>query len=120
MLSYSVGCSVAKGHDSGWAVMAFDLVGRTGFEPVTSSVSGKRAETGSPNGDRVRDSRRDADGVDGGDVGDDGEVARGAAADVIHPGGERLLERGTRLAFGGDRVESPPRFPQAKRYRPIT
>ena len=50
MLSYSVGCSVAKGHDSGWAVMAFDLVGRTGFEPVTSSVSGKRAETGSPTG----------------------------------------------------------------------
>jgi hypothetical protein len=35
--------ALAKGHDPGWAVMAFDLVGRTGFEPVTSSVSGKRA-----------------------------------------------------------------------------
>ena len=34
-------CSVAKGHDPGSVVMASDLVGRTGFEPVTSSVSGK-------------------------------------------------------------------------------
>ena len=38
-----LGYSVAKGHDSGSVVMASDLVGRTGFEPVTSSVSGKRA-----------------------------------------------------------------------------
>jgi len=40
MLSYSV----AKGHDTGSVVMASDLVGRTGFEPVTSSVSGKFAK----------------------------------------------------------------------------
>jgi len=38
-----LGYSVTKGHDSGSVVMASDLVGRTGFEPVTSSVSGKRA-----------------------------------------------------------------------------
>jgi hypothetical protein len=36
MLSYSM----TKGHDFRWVVMASDLVGRTGFEPVTSSVSG--------------------------------------------------------------------------------
>ena len=39
MLSYSV----TRGHDSGSVVMASDLVGRTGFEPVTFSVSGRRA-----------------------------------------------------------------------------
>ena len=37
MLSYSA----TKGHDSRWIVMASDLVGRTRFELVTSSVSGK-------------------------------------------------------------------------------
>ena len=40
-LSYSDSYSATKGHDSRWVVMASDLVGRTGFEPVTSSVSGK-------------------------------------------------------------------------------
>jgi hypothetical protein len=39
MLSYSVSYSMTKGHDFRWVVMASDLVGRTGFEPVTSSVS---------------------------------------------------------------------------------
>ena len=39
MRSYSDSYSVTKGHDSRWVVMASDLVGRTGFEPVTSSVS---------------------------------------------------------------------------------
>ena len=43
MLSYSLGYSVTKGHDDRTGVMASYLVGRTGFEPVTSSVSGKRA-----------------------------------------------------------------------------
>ena len=42
-LSADASYSVAKGHDSGSVVMASNLVGRTGFEPVTSSVSGKRA-----------------------------------------------------------------------------
>jgi hypothetical protein len=42
MLSYSVSYSMMKGHDFRWVVMASDLVGRTGFEPVTSSVSGCR------------------------------------------------------------------------------
>ena len=41
MRSYSDSYSATKGHDSRWVVMASDLVGRTGFEPVTSSVSGK-------------------------------------------------------------------------------
>jgi hypothetical protein len=41
MLSYSVSYSTTKGHDFRWVVMVSDLVGRTGFEPVTSSVSGK-------------------------------------------------------------------------------
>ena len=41
MLSYSAGYSTTKGHDFRYGVMASDLVGRTGFEPVTSSVSGK-------------------------------------------------------------------------------
>jgi hypothetical protein len=40
MRSYSDSYSATKGHDSRWVVMASDLVGRTGFEPVTSSVSG--------------------------------------------------------------------------------
>ena len=39
--SYSDSYSARKGHDSRWGVMASDLVGRTGFEPVTSSVSEK-------------------------------------------------------------------------------
>jgi hypothetical protein len=39
MHSYSDSYSATKGHDSRWVVMASDLVGRTGFEPVTSSVS---------------------------------------------------------------------------------
>src|SRR5271166_211884 len=43
MRSYSDSYSATKGHDSRWVVMASDLVGRTGFEPVTSSVSGKRS-----------------------------------------------------------------------------
>src|SRR5215469_12804555 len=38
---YSAGYSVAKGHDSGWGVMAFELVGVPGLEPGTSSLSGK-------------------------------------------------------------------------------
>ena len=38
MRSYSDSYSATKGHDSRWVVMASDLVGRTGFEPVTSSV----------------------------------------------------------------------------------
>jgi hypothetical protein len=42
MLSYSVGYSVAKGHDSGWIVMASELVGVPGLEPETSSLSGCR------------------------------------------------------------------------------
>ena len=37
MLSYSVGYSMTKGHDFGWSVMAFELVGVAGFEPVASS-----------------------------------------------------------------------------------
>jgi hypothetical protein len=41
MLSYSDSYSMSKGHDFRWVVMPSDLVGRTGFEPVTSSVSGK-------------------------------------------------------------------------------
>ena len=43
MLSYSVGYSVKKGHDPGWVVMAFELVGVRGLEPRTSSLSGKRS-----------------------------------------------------------------------------
>ena len=43
MLSYSVGYSVAKGHDSGSGVMASELVGVPGLEPGTSSLSGKRS-----------------------------------------------------------------------------
>jgi hypothetical protein len=43
MLSYSVGYSTTKGHDSGWVVMASDLVGVRGLEPRTSSLSGKRS-----------------------------------------------------------------------------
>ena len=39
-LSYAVGYSTTKGHDFRPVVMASDLVGRTGFEPVTSSESG--------------------------------------------------------------------------------
>jgi hypothetical protein len=55
MLSYSV----AKGHDPGSVVMASEMVGRTGFEPVTSSVSGKRA----PAAPTARDVRQaDSDG----------------------------------------------------------
>jgi hypothetical protein len=41
MLSYSDSYSATKGHDSRWVVMASYLVGRTRFELVTSSVSGK-------------------------------------------------------------------------------
>jgi hypothetical protein len=40
MLSYSDSYSTKKGHGFRWVVMASDLVGRIGFEPVTSSVSG--------------------------------------------------------------------------------
>jgi hypothetical protein len=43
MLSHSVSYSMGEGHDSGWGVMAFYLVGGTRFELVTSSVSGKRS-----------------------------------------------------------------------------
>jgi hypothetical protein len=43
MLSYSVGYSDDKGHDFRLVVMAYYLVGDTGIEPVTSSVSGRRA-----------------------------------------------------------------------------
>ena len=43
VLSYSVGYSDGKGHDARWVVMAGDLVGVTGIEPVASSVSGKRS-----------------------------------------------------------------------------
>jgi hypothetical protein len=39
MVSYAVGYSVTKGHDSGWVVMASDLVGVPGLEPGTSSLS---------------------------------------------------------------------------------
>jgi hypothetical protein len=41
--SYSFGYSAMKDRDFRWVGMASDLVGRTGFEPVTSSVSGKRS-----------------------------------------------------------------------------
>ena len=44
MLSYSVGYSETEGHDSGWVVMACDLVGGTRFELVASSVSGTISE----------------------------------------------------------------------------
>ena len=37
MLSYSIGYSTTKGHDSGCCVMAFELVGVAGFEPAASS-----------------------------------------------------------------------------------
>ena len=40
MLSYSVGYSIAKGHDSGSGVMASELVVVPGLEPGTSSLSG--------------------------------------------------------------------------------
>src|SRR5580700_5170958 len=43
MLSYAVGYSTKKDHDSGWCVMAFELVGVAGFEPAASSSRTKRA-----------------------------------------------------------------------------
>ena len=43
MLSYSVGYSIGKGHDFGWYIMAFELVGVAGFEPAASSSRTKRA-----------------------------------------------------------------------------
>ena len=43
VLSYSVGYSIRKGHDIGWSVMAYELVGVAGFEPAASSSRTKRA-----------------------------------------------------------------------------
>jgi len=106
VLSYSVGYSTTKGHDFGWVVMAFYLVGLRGLEPRTSSLCARREITGSF--DRSGGVLVACEGVGGGGldrawgdvVADFGEVAGGLADGVADGGRGDAEEMGEGVVVG--------------------